>query len=191
LLRLGERVGGEVVISAVSGTSGAGRKADLALSFTEVADSLRAYRVGRHQHAPEIAQGLTRAAGRPVRVTFVPHLAPLPRGIFATVVAPLRGRLSAAEVVEAFRAAYAAAPFVRVLDPARRLPAVSDVAGTNFCDLAPVVDESAGTVVVLGVIDNLVKGAAGQAVQCLNLAEGLPETLGLLPGGPRSEVSGG
>ncbi len=172
---------GDVAVMAISGTSGAGRKSDLALSFSEVFGDLRAYRVGRHQHAPEIAQGLSRYAGREVRVTFVPHLAPVERGIAATVV--LRGEGTAAEgLLRAYRGAYDAAPFVRVRDPAQSLPAVRHVAGTNFCDLAPVVDEAGGSMVVVGVIDNLLKGAAGQAVQLLNLAFGLPETQGLLPG---------
>jgi N-acetyl-gamma-glutamyl-phosphate reductase len=169
----------DIVVSAVSGTSGAGRKADLALSFSEVAQNLRAYRVGRHQHAPEIVAGLSRYSGRVVKLTFVPHLGPLVRGILATVVLRCRRRVTQAEIVEAYRAAYAGAPFVRVGDGAGTMPAVGQVVGTNFCDLAPVVDETGGSIVVIGVIDNLVKGAAGQAVQILNRCFGLPETLGL------------
>ncbi|MFQ5349591.1 MAG: N-acetyl-gamma-glutamyl-phosphate reductase [Thermoanaerobaculia bacterium] len=171
----------DVVVTAISGTSGAGRKAELELSFSEIFGDLRAYRVGHHQHAPEIAQGLSRHAGRQVRVTFVPHLAPIERGIAATVV--LGGETAAAgELLAAYNRAYETAPFVRVRDPAVTLPAVRHVAGTNFCDLAPVQDEAGGSVVVVGVIDNLLKGAAGQAVQLLNLAFGLPETQGLLAG---------
>ena len=179
-LTLGGVTAGEVTVTAFSGTSGAGRKASLPLSFTEVFGDLRAYRVGRHQHAPEMAQGLSRWAGRPVRVTFVPHLAPIERGIAATVV--LAGAPGAEELLAAYRRAYEVAPFVRVRDARQTVPAVRHVAGTNFCDLAPVVDEAGGTIVVVGVIDNLLKGAAGQAVQVLNLVFGLPETLGLLPG---------
>ena len=178
---------GDLAATAISGTSGAGRKGDLALSFSEVFGDLRAYRVGRHQHAPEIAQGLSRYAGREVRVTFVPHLAPIERGIAATVV--LRREAAAAEdLLQAYRRAYAAAPFVRVRDPAQSMPAVRHVASTNFCDLAPVVDEAGGSIVVVGVIDNLLKGAAGQAVQLFNLAFGLPETQGLLPGAAEGTV---
>jgi len=178
---------GEVTATAISGTSGAGRKGDLALSFSEVFGDLRAYRVGRHQHAPEIAQGLSRCAGRQVRVTFVPHLAPIDRGIAATVVLQ-REDTTAAELLQAYRQAYDAAPFVRVRDPAQSMPAVRHVVGTNFCDLAPVVDEAGGSIVVVGVIDNLLKGAAGQAVQLFNLAFGLPETQGLLPGAAEGTV---
>lgn len=168
-----------VTISAMSGTSGAGRKGEVALSFSEVHGDLRAYRVGRHQHAPEIAQGLSRHTGSDVRVTFVPHLAPIERGIAATVVMPWAAG-SQAEAERVYRAAYSEAPFVRVRDGLKRPPAVRHVAGTNFCDLAPVVDAAGETLVVVAVIDNLLKGAAGQAVQVLNRACSLPETTGLM-----------
>jgi N-acetyl-gamma-glutamyl-phosphate reductase len=171
-----------VTVSAVSGTSGAGRNADLDLSFTEVFGDARAYRVGRHQHTPEMVMGLERVAGRAVRLTFVPHLIPIERGILATVVLDPGSEADGARILDHYRAFYAEAPFVRVLDPVERLPAVRAVAGTNFCELAPVIDESAGTLVVVGAIDNLIKGAAGQAVQVLNRCAGLPETAGLLNG---------
>lgn len=182
-LALGPQVAADVVVNAISGTTGAGRKADVETSYSEVAENLRAYRVGRHQHVPEITAGLQRYSARPVRLTFVPHLAPLRRGIFASVVLGVAG-IDASEILAAYRRTYAAAPFVRVVDAAERLPQTRDVLGTNFCDLAPVVDGAAGTVVVLGVLDNLVKGAAGQAVQVMNRVFGLPETLGLLPAKP-------
>lgn len=182
-LALGAAVGDDVVITGISGTSGAGRKAELALSFSEVGGNLRAYRVGRHQHAPEIAQGLVRHSGRAARVTFVPVLAPLVRGILVTATLRNAGGLSQAQAVEAWRSAYAGKPFVRVQDGATRQVEVADVVGSNSCDLSVVVDDSAGTIVVTGVIDNLIKGAAGQAVQVMNLACGLPETAGLLPSG--------
>ena len=174
-----------VMISAMSGTSGAGRKGDLALSFTEISQNLRAYRVGKHQHAPEIAQGLTRASERPVTVTFVPNLVPIVRGILANVILANELAWTQDAALAAYRAFYEGKPFVRVVDPRKRLPEVSDVVGTNFCDLAPVVDESAGTLVVVSVIDNLVKGAAGQAVQVMNIVLGIDETEGLLSPGRR------
>ncbi len=177
---LGLRPTTDVVIHAISGTTGAGRKADVETSFSEVSENVRAYRVGRHQHVPEITAGLERWGGRPVRVTFVPHLAPLRRGIFASVVLAGDG-LDASKTLAAYRAAYSESAFVRIVDPAERLPQTRDVLDTNFCDLAPVVDAEAGTLVVLGVLDNLWKGAAGQAVQIMNRVLGLPETLGLLP----------
>jgi N-acetyl-gamma-glutamyl-phosphate reductase len=170
-----------VAISAVSGTSGAGRKADVALSFSEVFGDVRPYRVGAHQHAPEISQGLERHSGRAVRVTFVPHLVPIERGIIATVILPLDGELDQAHVLDHYRSRYKDSSFVRILDHTDRLPAVRNVVGTNFCDLAPVVDHSGRSLVVIGAIDNLVKGAAGQAVQVLNICFGLPEATGLLP----------
>ena len=174
--------GNEVHITAASGTSGAGRKAEIGLSFSEVFGDLRAYRVGKHQHTPEIAAGLRRATGSPARVTFVPHLAPIERGIAATVVVSCEDLPTQDDLLAAYRSAYSDSPFVRVRDPQRLLPAVRHVVGTNFCDLAPIVDSNGGSIVVLGVIDNLVKGAAGQALQVFNLAAGLPETTGLEAG---------
>lgn len=171
---------GEVVVSAMSGTTGAGRKADVDLSFSEVTGNIRAYRVGGHPHAPEIANGLGRLTGREIRVTFVPHLAPIGRGIFASVVVSNAAGLGASDAVRLFQHAYEGRSFVRVVDPAVRLPQIKDVVGTNVCEVAPVVDEAAGTIVVLGVIDNLLKGAAGQAVQIMNVAFELPEGEGLL-----------
>jgi len=172
-------IGSDVTVSAVSGTSGAGRKADVALSFSEVFGDARAYRVGRHQHAPEMVMGLERASGRNVRVTFVPHLIPIERGILATVVMAMERALSQSQVLEHYRSFFAGAPFVEVVDPAERLPAIRNVAGSNRCEVAPVVDPSGGTLVVVGAIDNLVKGAAGQAIQAFNLSAGLDETAGL------------
>jgi len=168
-----------VTAVGLSGTTGAGRKAELALSFSEVAGNLRAYRVGRHPHAPEIAAGLGRVAGREIAVGFVPHVVPIARGILATVTLRVSREMDASELLDAYRRAYADRPFVRVADGGR-LPEVRDVVGTNFCDLAPGLDRFAGTIVVVSVIDNLGKGAAGQAVQLFNLAFGLPETEGLL-----------
>jgi N-acetyl-gamma-glutamyl-phosphate reductase len=170
---------GNVHISAASGTSGAGRKTEIALSFSEVFGDLRAYRVGKHQHTPEIAAGLESYSNRPVRVTFVPHLAPIERGIAATVVLHCEELPEQADLLAVYDKTYAASPFVRVHDPEELLPAVRHVAGTNFCALAPVVDHNGSSIVVIGVIDNLLKGAAGQAVQVFNIAAGLPETTGL------------
>jgi N-acetyl-gamma-glutamyl-phosphate reductase len=174
--------GTAITASAVSGTSGAGRSPDPALSFSEMFGDARAYRVGRHQHVPEMVAGLERYGGRPVRLTFVPHLIPIDRGILATVVVPFDREVSQDEALEHYRRTYDGAPFVRVLDPGDRLPAVRQVAGSNRCDLAPVVDAAAGTLVVVAAIDNLLKGAAGQAVQVMNRVLGLPEAAGL-PGG--------
>jgi len=173
-------IGSHVVVSAVSGTSGAGRTSEPAFSFSEMFGDVRSYRIGRHQHTPEMVMGLSRIAGRPVGVTFIPHLVPIERGIHATVVIDAENGITQAGVLDHYRTFYEHAPFVRVLDPADRLPTVRNVVGTNFCEIAPVVDSSGQSLVVVGTIDNLVKGAAGQAVQVLNRRFGLPETTGLI-----------
>jgi N-acetyl-gamma-glutamyl-phosphate reductase len=178
---MGPRVGASVTASAMSGTSGAGRKGDLPLSFSEMSGDLRAYRVGSHQHAPEMAQGLTRHAERPIEVTFIPHLVPIERGILSTVVLQNVDGIEQEELLATYAAAYAYKPFVRVVDPEDHLPAVRDVVGTNFCDVAPSIDQETGAIIVVSVIDNLLKGAAGQAVQVMNLCLGEDETAGLLP----------
>lgn len=170
----------DVVIFAASGTSGAGKKGDVPLSFSEVFGDLRAYRLGKHQHVPEVEAGLARIAGSDVRVTFAPHLAPIERGISACVVVKNDGQVSQADVLSAYRRFYEGKPLVRVLDPDERLPSVKAIAGTGFCEIAPVVDEHAGTLVISAALDNLMKGAASQAVQVMNVVLGLEETAGLL-----------
>ncbi len=164
-------VTGRWIVDAVSGVTGAGRKATEEMSFVEVANDVRAYRTLRHQHAPEIAQGLGGT-----HVTFVPHLVPIARGILATCHAQLGSGVDEAQVDAAFKAAYAREPFIE-LAPDADAVAIKDVVGTNRCKLgwSVVGDE----LVVISAIDNLVKGAAGQAVQNLNIALGLPETMGL------------
>jgi N-acetyl-gamma-glutamyl-phosphate reductase len=186
-LALSDRIGARFVVTATSGTTGAGRSADPLLAFSEADGDLRAYRVGRHAHAPEIARGLSRRTGREVSLTFVPHLAPLRRGILATVVLGNPGAVGEDELHAAFTRAYAGAPFVRVL-AAGELPRVSDIVHTPFCDLGLAVDRLSGDLVVVGALDNLTKGAATQAVQVMNLALGLPETLGLLPDARAAEA---
>ena len=168
-----------IVAVAASGTSGAGRKADLALNATEVMGSMRAYKAGGvHQHTPEVEQALAEVAGKPVTLSFTPVLAPMPHGIHATVSAPLRtGAADARAVYEGF---FEHSPFVTVL-PAGVEGRSADVVGTNEAHLSVHVDEHSGRLVVTCVIDNLGKGAAGQAVQNANLMLGLPETAGLAP----------
>ncbi|MFZ9887255.1 MAG: N-acetyl-gamma-glutamyl-phosphate reductase [Myxococcota bacterium] len=170
---------GDVTIVASSGTSGAGRKADVSLSFSEVFGDVRAYRLGRHQHVPEMRRGIEQATSRAVRVTFAPHLLPIERGISACVVMPNLKGVRQSEVMDIYRARYEGCPLVRVLDPRERLPSLRAVVGSNFCEIAPVVDEEGGTLVVSAAIDNLRKGAASQAVQVMNLVCGLNELTGL------------
>ena len=167
----------EVVVTAVSGTSGAGRSLKPHLLGAEVMGSLSAYGVGgAHRHTPEIVQNLSVAAGRTVGVSFTPVLAPLPRGILATCSA--RTDAPAAEVVEAYAKAYAAEPFVHLL-PEGVWPSTAATLGANTVHLQVTVDPDARRLVAVAAIDNLTKGTAGGAVQCMNLALGLPETTGL------------
>ncbi|MFF2088020.1 N-acetyl-gamma-glutamyl-phosphate reductase [Nocardia sp. NPDC058176] len=166
-----------VHVVAVSGTSGAGRKLDVALLGSEVMGSVRAYGIaGAHRHTPEIAQNLTAAGGVDVSVSFTPVLAPMPRGILATCTAPVKVDLAEARAV--YEKAYADEPFVHLL-PEGVLPQTGSVLGSNAVTLQVAVDTDAGLLVVIGAIDNLTKGTAGAAVQSMNLAVGFDETAGL------------
>lgn len=177
-LRAGACGDGPVLVDAKSGVSGAGRKLSEPYLLGEQGENVFAYQPARHRHTPEIEQELQVAAGRAVPVTFVPQLLPLIRGIAATVYLPLQKTLSDAEARDILAEAYADAPFVRVL-PEGETPQLANVRGSNFCDVSAVVDERTNTLVALSTLDNLVKGAGGQAVQCLNLARGLDERTGL------------
>ena len=165
-------VDGDIVIDAKSGVSGAGKKPSERTHFCEVDESLSAYGVFGHRHAAEIEQEL----GRPV--TFVPHLVPLDRGILETIYARVAPGTTEADVARAYRAAYDGHPFVRLRGG--DLPVIKHVAHTNFCDIGWMVDEAGGRLVVVSVLDNLLKGAAGQAIQNFNVALGFDERMGLL-----------
>ncbi|MDP9417361.1 MAG: N-acetyl-gamma-glutamyl-phosphate reductase, partial [Actinomycetota bacterium] len=169
----------DVVVVAASGTSGAGRKAATNLLGSEVMGSLSSYKAGgTHQHTPEMEQSLSRAAGVPVTLSFTPVLAPMPRGILATCTAKLAPRATTASLREALAAAYDPEPFVQLLDEGE-WPRTAATLGSNSVHLQVAADERAGRAVVSASIDNLGKGAAGQALQNVNLALGLPETAGL------------
>ncbi len=171
-------IGGSVIVDAKSGVSGAGRTLALSSHFSEVDESVRAYGLDGHRHLPEILQELQAAAGlgRQVRLTFIPHLIPMTRGILATAYGDLAEGWTAERVRALYQDFYAAEPFVRVVaEP----PQTKQVRGSNFCYIYPAVDRRAGRLVVVSVIDNLVKGAAGQAIQNMNLLLGLPETMGI------------
>jgi N-acetyl-gamma-glutamyl-phosphate reductase len=169
----------DLVVVAASGTSGAGRKASDALLASQVMGSMSAYKVGgTHQHTPEMEQSLADAAGVPVRLSFTPLLAPMSRGIVATCTAVARPGATTESVRAALQAAYADEPFIDVLPPGL-WPQTSSVSGSNMVQLQCAVDDHSGRVVVVSAIDNLVKGAAGQAVQNANLMLGLDETTGL------------
>ncbi len=165
-----------VIVDAGSGVSGAGRSSAGEYQFAEVNENFRAYRPGLHRHTPEMEQELSRAAGRQVRITFTPHLVPMTRGILATIYGQLTGGHRTEDLLDIFKNRYAGEPFVRVLEG---LPETKAVAGSNFCHLSARVDRRTGRALVFVAIDNLGKGAVGQAVQAFNLAFGFPETTGL------------
>ena len=167
-----------IVIDAKSGVSGAGRAAKEAMLFGEVSEGFSAYGVATHRHAPEIDQCLADFAGRPLQVTFTPHLVPMNRGIFATIYVDLARGAVPEDLHGALALAYAEEPFVRVL-PMRSLPQTRHVRGSNLCLIAVHPDRVPGRAILLAVTDNLVKGASGQAVQNMNILLGLPETTGL------------
>lgn len=175
LLREGVVDPDSLIADAKSGVSGAGRKAEVHTLFSEASDNFRAYGVPGHRHLPEIAQGLTRMAGRDIAPIFVPHLTPMIRGIHATLYARLRKPTDLQALYEQY---FAQEPFVDV-QPAGSHPDTRSVRGANMCRIAVHRPQGRDTVVVLSVIDNLVKGAAGQAVQNMNIMFGLPETTGL------------
>lgn len=164
--------GADIVIDAKSGVSGAGKSPSERTHFSENHGSVAAYKPLAHRHVPEMEQAL----GRPV--TFVPHLVPLDRGILTTVYARLAPGVTARQIGAAFEAAYAGEPFVRITGT--ELPEIKHVAWSNFCDIGWAVDESTSRLVVVSVIDNLVKGAAGSAIQNFNVALGFDERAGLL-----------
>ncbi len=147
------------------------------MSFTEVNENIRAYKVGNHQHIPEIESVLSGACGKDVSLSFIPHLVPLTRGIYSTIHAHARRRRSPPRKCwHVYDSYYTDAPFVRIL---RKIPELRGVTGTNYCDIGLYVQERTGQLIILSAIDNLVKGAAGQAIQNMNILFGLPEEKGL------------
>jgi N-acetyl-gamma-glutamyl-phosphate reductase len=177
LLKAGLLDSSGIVASSVSGVSGAGKKAAVDYLYAECNENMRAYGLPRHRHLSEVEQQLSLAAGGKVAITFIPHLVPMSRGIHTTIVATPAPGKSAADLKSALQAAYDEEPFVRIRE---QPPETKHVTGTNFCDIALFDEPRTGRVVILSVIDNLVKGAAGQAVQCFNVRAGLPETEGLI-----------
>ena len=169
----------DIIIDAKSGTTGAGRKAVVSSLYCEVADSFRPYNIGgRHRHTPEIEQELSVAAGESVTVSFNPHLLPISRGILATIYTKLKDSLSQADVQAMYEDFWKDAPWVRVL-PAGKLPETRNVRGTMFCDIAVTVAQRTGRLLITSAIDNLCRGASGQAVANANLMFGLPVETGL------------
>lgn len=168
-----------IIADSKSGTSGAGRSAKVDSLYCEVNDSFKAYGVGGvHRHTPEIEQELSGLAGKPVTITFTPHLVPMDRGILSTIYATPTRAVSTEELVALYADTYKDEPFVRPL-PKVQFPATAFVRGSNFCDIGITLDSRANRIVVVSAIDNLVKGASGQAIQNMNLICGFPETMGL------------
>jgi len=179
LLRAGLVDPATLIIDSKSGTSGAGRGALVGSLFCEVADGFRAYKVGEHRHTPEIEQELSLLCGSEVKVSFTPHLVPMSRGILSTIYAKSVKTLDQDALHHLYQSFYEKEYFVRVL-PKGALPATQFVRGSNFCDIGCKYDPRTGRIIILSVIDNLVKGAAGQAVQNMNLIYGFNEQTGLL-----------
>ncbi|MEW6585570.1 MAG: N-acetyl-gamma-glutamyl-phosphate reductase [Nitrospirota bacterium] len=170
--------GSSVVIDSKSGTSGAGRKADLMVSYCEVNEGFRAYGIGTHRHTPEIEQELSLIGKRDISVNFTPHLLPVDRGILTTLYVPLMKKISADGIYELYLRTYDREPFVRVMDLGK-YPNIKNVRGTNFCDIGLKLNERTNTLIVITAIDNLVKGASGQAVQNMNIMLGVDEKTAL------------
>ncbi|MGI6639360.1 MAG: N-acetyl-gamma-glutamyl-phosphate reductase [Desulfobulbus sp.] len=180
LLRAGFIDPATIIADAKSGTSGAGRAASVANLYCEVADSFKAYKVGGvHRHIPEIEQELSLAAQSAVRISFTPHLLPISRGILSTIYASLSEAGKAADLQELYNETYGSEPFVRVL-PAGQQPATQHVRGTNCCDIALQHDTRTGRIIITSAIDNIGKGASGQAVQNMNLMNGFAEETALM-----------
>jgi len=177
LLKRGLIATDSIVINSLSGTSGAGRKADIPLLFAECNESLRAYGVPKHRHLPEVEQQLSLAAGKTIMVSFTPHLMPVTRGILTTIVAKPTKGADAGAVAAAWEEDYAERKFVRRTS---HLPDTKHITGTNFIDIAVREDKRTGHLLLFSAEDNLVKGAAGQAVQAFNISRGWEEAEGLL-----------
>ena len=168
-----------IVISSLSGISGAGRQANETTHFSARSDSVTAYKAGGvHQHIPEMERYLSEAAALPVKVSFTPHLGPFSRGIYSTVYANINEAIENSEVFDAYAAFYQTAPFVKIM-PAGEMPEMKAVLGSNYCHLGVAVDARTSRLTVCSAMDNLVKGAAGQAIQNMNIMLGLPEETGL------------
>ena len=167
-----------IVVDAKSGVSGAGRDVVLESLFCEVNEGVKAYKIFTHRHTPEIEQELSQMIQKEIKVTFVPHLIPMDRGILSTLYVHLIKKMKTEELLNTFQDAYREEPFIRV-HPKGKLPNTKDVRSSNFCDIGVMVSESDDRAVIVTAIDNLVKGASGEAVQNMNIMLGFPETMGL------------
>ncbi|TAN59790.1 N-acetyl-gamma-glutamyl-phosphate reductase, partial [bacterium] len=182
LLKAGDFSVKDIIIDAKSGYSGAGRKPADDPFWQELKDNFRAYKVDAHQHTPEINQELSKAAGKKISATFVPHLLPIERGILETIYVRVTGnglRVTGKNLINLYKKFYKDTPFMRIRDDGE-FPGLSDVQHTNMCDIGIKVSQDRKMIIILSAIDNLLKGASGQAVQNMNLMIGFKETDGLL-----------
>ncbi len=168
-----------IIADSKSGVSGAGRAAAPITHYVSCNESIRAYAVGTHRHTPEMEEKLSQLAGTNVIVQFTPHLAPMDRGILSTIYVNLVKDVSEAEIRQCYEEFYTGEPFVRFL-PDGALPATKAVSGTNFCDIGLKLDKRTKRLIIISAIDNLIKGASGQAVQCMNIVLGFDEKAGLI-----------
>jgi len=178
LLAAGVLDSDSLIADCKSGVSGAGRAATLTTHFCETNEGFKAYKVGEHRHTPEIEQELSTLAGRSIKVVFTPHLVPMSRGILTTLYANLSGTVDDGEIQGFYQNAYGNAPFVRVLNPGQ-LPSTLHVRGTNYCDIGWRIEHRTGRIIAISAIDNLVRGASGQAICNMNLMFGFDEDEGL------------
>lgn len=167
-----------IIIDSKSGISGAGKTLTQQTHYPDMNDNLLAYKVGNHRHTPEIEQELSLLGGSKVEINFTPHLIPMNRGMLSTIYTQGEKTLTNNELEEIYTEYYQNSPFIRIRDK-NNLPQTKWVQGSNYCDLAPIVDQRTGKIIILSAIDNLVKGASGQAIQNMNLMFGLEETTGL------------
>jgi len=179
LLAHGLGDGNSIIVDAKSGVSGAGRKLDIAYHFSECHENLVAYNVGQHRHIPEMEQELSRISKEKITISFTPHLVSMDRGILSTIYVNLEGKLSLDKALSVYEEYYRRAPFVRIL-PKHAFPEVRNIVDTNFCEIGLMVDERTNRIIVITAIDNLIKGASGQAVQNMNIMSGFGEAEALL-----------
>jgi N-acetyl-gamma-glutamyl-phosphate reductase len=168
-----------ILVTSLSGVTGAGRKVEAAYLFSECNESVRPYDVPKHRHLSEIEQELSTLAGEKIMIQFTPHLVPVNRGIVTTIYADIARDVIAVDPAVLFSGAYGQEPFVRLLGD-ERLPDTKNVVGTNFIHIAWKIDKRTNRLIVMSALDNIVKGASGQAIQCFNLMRGFPESAGLL-----------
>lgn len=167
-----------IIADSKSGVSGAGKSLSLTTHFCEANESFKAYKIAQHRHSPEMEEVLSLEAGKPVKITFVPHLVPITRGMLTTIYTKLTDNIEPADIEKCFTSFYSGCPFVRICTE-NRAPDTLHVRGTNYCDIGFKIDQPNNRLILISAIDNLVKGAAGQAVQNMNIMLGFDETSGL------------